>query len=112
MIEKVVERLSALADANRIRLLMRLKRGPANVSVLTEELEIAQASVSKHLAVLKQVGLVDVERKGTTAEYRVRDASVFELCDIVCGGVKRFIEQEHREVVGGGKGRVANWRKY
>ena len=114
MIEKVVERLSALADANRIRLLMRLKESPANVSTLTEALEIAQASVSKHLAVLRQVGLVEVERIGTQAVYRVRDESVFALCDIVCGGVMRFIQQEHQALTGPAKrrGSRAAWRSY
>ncbi len=95
LLPKVVERLSALADENRIRILLHLRERDANVSALTEELGIAQASVSKHLAVLRHAGLVDVERRGTQAIYRIRDASVFDLCRIVCDGVTRFIRQEH-----------------
>lgn len=95
MIPRVVERLRALADENRIRLLLRLKQSSANVTTLVQELGIAQASVSKHLGVLRQAGLVEVERRGAQAVYRVRDESIFKLCSIVCDGVVRFIQEEH-----------------
>jgi ArsR family transcriptional regulator len=94
LIPKVVERLRALADENRVRLLLRLKQGECNVSTLTDELGIAQASVSKHLAVLRQVGLVEVERRGTQAVYRVRDKSVYTMCKLVCDGVIRQLKRE------------------
>jgi DNA-binding transcriptional ArsR family regulator len=95
LIPRVVQRLKALADENRIRLLLALRAAPANVTRLTTELGIAQASVSKHLAVLKQAGVVEVRRVGTQAVYQVRDDSIFDLCKIVCDGVARFIEEEH-----------------
>jgi len=96
LLADVVERLKALADENRIRILMRLRKGECKVTSLAEELNIAQASVSKHLAVLRQVGLVEVTRLGTTALYRVKDQSVFEMCELVCGGVIRHLEGEQR----------------
>lgn len=95
MIARVVERLKALADESRIRLLLRLKASPANVATLTRELGIAQASVSKHLAVLRQVGIIDVKRQGTQAIYFVRDETIFSLCEIVCSGVIKFVNEEH-----------------
>ena len=95
LISKVVERLRALADESRILLLLRLRRGECNVNTLTQELGIAQASVSKHLAVLKQVGLVEASRHGTQAIYRIHDQTVFGLCQIVCDGVVRHLEEEH-----------------
>jgi ArsR family transcriptional regulator len=95
LLEKVTERLRALADENRLRLLMRLREGRANVTTLSEELAIGQASVSKHLGVLRQVGLVEVHREGTQAIYQNHDESIFELCDLVCDGVVRHLEQEH-----------------
>ncbi len=96
MIGRVVERLRAIADENRVRLLIRLKDGPANVSALTAELGIAQASVSKHLSVLRQAGLVDVERVGAQSRYFIADETVFELCQIVCDGVARHLRQQGR----------------
>jgi DNA-binding transcriptional ArsR family regulator len=94
LIPRVVERLRALADENRVRILLCLRQGPANVSTLHQALNIAQASVSKHLALLRQAGLVDVERRGTQAIYRVHDDSVFDMCRIVCDGVVRHLRRE------------------
>lgn len=95
MIVRVVERLRALADESRVRMLLRLKHGECNVTTLAHELDIAQASVSKHLGVLRRVGLVDARRSGTQAIYGIRDQSVFELCKLVCHGVIRHVQQEH-----------------
>lgn len=95
LVGKVAERLRALGDENRLSLLMRLREGPANVTTLSEELAIAQASVSKHLGVLRQVGLVTFQREGTQAIYRVHDESIFELCELVCDGVVRHLREQH-----------------
>jgi DNA-binding transcriptional ArsR family regulator len=94
LLPRVAERFAALSDANRLRILLRLKAGPCNVSALTDELKVAQASVSKHLSVLKKVGLVDVDRVGTQMVYRIHDKSVFDMCRIVCDGVVRHIKRE------------------
>lgn len=95
MVGRVVERLRALADETRVRLLLRLKTGECNVTSLAEELGVGQASVSKHLNVLKQVGILSVRREGTQAFYAVRDQSIFELCKLVCDGVVRHAQAEH-----------------
>lgn len=94
LIPKVAERLRALADENRLRLIFHLRHEPCRVTHLAEHLGISQASVSKHLAVLRQSGLVTVERRGTEAIYRIHDQSIFELCEIVCGGVERHLREQ------------------
>ena len=99
MIGKVVERLRALADESRVRMLLRLKCGECNVTTLADEMGIAQGSVSKHLALLRRVGLVDARRKGTQAIYGIRDQSIFELCKLVCDGVVRHVQEEHAALV-------------
>lgn len=95
MVVRVVERLRAMADECRVRILFRLKQGPATVGELAAELGVAQPSISKHLATLRRVGLVDCERVGTAASYFVRDKSVYQLCELVCDGVKRFAREQH-----------------
>ena len=96
MLSRVADRLRALADENRLRLLLRLKDGPCNVSTLTRDLGIAQASVSKHLAILKQAGLVRAQRIGTQAVYRVHDPSVYAMCKLVCRGVVRHAREQRK----------------
>ena len=95
MIARVVERLRVMADEQRIRLLLRLKKGRATVTELSEDLEIAQPSVSKHLLQLRQVGLVQVERVGVSAFYSIKDQTIFDLCAIVCAGVTEFAREQH-----------------
>lgn len=95
LLARVAERFRALGDESRLRLLMRLRRGPADVSTLVEATGIAQASVSKHLAVLRAAGLVAGERAGARVTYRVRDAGLGTLCDTVCAGVAAFAAEEH-----------------
>ncbi len=94
LISKVVERFQALAEGNRIRLLLQLRAGECNVRTLTRRLGLAQASVSKHLAVLKRAGLVEARREGTQAIYRIHDASIYGLCRQVCDGVLRHLRNE------------------
>ncbi len=91
VVEHVADRFRALGDENRIRLLARLARSPANVRTLTEELGISQAAASKHLAILRRAGLVSFESKGPQSIYQISDPSVHELCSIVCRGVLEYV---------------------
>ncbi len=61
----------ALAHPSRLMMLDALKDGPTCVSDLTEIVGSDQSTVSKHLAILKQAGLVDVEKDGAMSYYRV-----------------------------------------
>lgn len=94
MIGRVVERLTALADANRIRILMRLRAGPCTIGTLADHIGLAQPSISKHIAVLKRAGLVLVRRDGTQAFCSAADPAVYDLCSIVCDGVVRHLRKE------------------
>ncbi len=85
--------LRALGEENRIRLLLRLKQDPANVTTLARELGLSHASTSKHLNVLAANGIVEARREGPAHVYAIADNSVFDICDIVCSGVRRHHER-------------------
>jgi ArsR family transcriptional regulator, arsenate/arsenite/antimonite-responsive transcriptional repressor len=80
----------ALADGSRIQivsLLARAKR-PMTVGEVVAAVEVGQSTVSAHLRVLADVGFVLVERRGTSAFYRVNDMCVDcfpSAADIVMG---------------------------
>lgn len=74
---------SALADARRLLLIYALAEGPKNVTELTEALAISQPSVSRHLKLLREKGLVLPERTGHTVEYRLSDARLIEALDLL-----------------------------
>ena len=108
----VVERLGALADENRLRLLLLLRPGERNVTGLTAEMGLSQASVSKHLGHLRRAGFVDARRDGAAVFYRIGDESVFEVLRIVWDGAIRRLrhEQEALELAIGRSGALVKRR--
>jgi DNA-binding transcriptional ArsR family regulator len=62
---------SAIAEPRRREILQLLSRQPREVGELVVALGVPQPQVSKHLAVLRRVGLVAVRRRGRFREYRV-----------------------------------------
>ena len=61
----------ALADENRIRILLCVCPGAKAVSRVVEEVELSQPLVSHHLKELRRAGLVSVERRGPFVFYQV-----------------------------------------
>ncbi|MHC5039403.1 MAG: ArsR/SmtB family transcription factor [Planctomycetota bacterium] len=61
----------ALADQNRVRVLIALQRGELCVCQIIALLELAPSTVSKHMALLHQAGLVNVRRDGRWRYYRL-----------------------------------------
>ena len=59
----------ALADESRLRMLLALQPGELCVCQLTELLGLAMSTVSKHLSVLYQAGLVTVRKDGRWMYY-------------------------------------------
>ena len=73
-VESAVRPLKAAADASRLRILRMLGVGPFHVSEIQEVLGLGQSTVSRHLKVLADAGLVEVRRAGTWAWYSLRPA--------------------------------------
>jgi ArsR family transcriptional regulator len=61
----------ALADANRLRALMALGEGELCVCQIIEMLGLAPSTVSKHLSILHQAGLVEARKEGRWMYYRL-----------------------------------------
>src|ERR671910_3190578 len=72
----------ALADPTRRAIFERLCRdGDLTVAALTARAEVSQPAVSKHLAVLKQAGLVRDRHEGRQTHYSVRPGALAPLVD-------------------------------
>jgi ArsR family transcriptional regulator len=72
--ERLAEALRVLADPARLQLLSLIASGPdaeACVCDLTEPLGLSQPTVSHHLRVLQEAGLVEREQRGRWAFYRL-----------------------------------------
>ena len=61
----------ALSDPTRVSIVNRLAAGECCVCDLTAVFELSQPTVSHHLRILRDSGLVEAERRGTWAHYRL-----------------------------------------
>lgn len=70
---------SALADGNRLRIVELLRSGARPVGEIGARLHLAQPQVSKHLRVLRDAGLVEVEVRAQQRIYELRPEPLREL---------------------------------
>lgn len=70
---------SALADPTRRRLLEALREDSCSVGSLVEALGVSQPTVSKHLKVLREAGLVSMRADGQRRYYALEPATFLEL---------------------------------
>ena len=101
LVELIARRFRVLSEPTRIRLLDVLRNGGATVAELQEATGSSQQNVSKHLGVLLQAGIVARRKEGNFARYEIADDSVFALCDQVCGGLRRQLEEIEALLEGG-----------
>ncbi len=73
------ETFAALAEPNRFRIVELLRTGPRAVNDIGERLHLNQPQVSKHLRVLKEAGLVDVQARAQQRLYELRAKPLREL---------------------------------
>jgi DNA-binding transcriptional ArsR family regulator len=74
---------NAVAEPRRREILDLLARGERPVGDLVERLRVSQPLVSKHLRVLREVGLVDVRDEGRRRIYRLNGRSLKPIHDWV-----------------------------
>jgi DNA-binding transcriptional ArsR family regulator len=93
LLELIAQRFRVLGEPMRIALLDRLRDGDATVGELTEATGATQQNVSKHLGVLLNAGIVSRTKRGTSSVYAIADDTVFALCEQVCGGLRRQLDE-------------------
>jgi ArsR family transcriptional regulator len=95
-LDLIAQRFRAMGEPMRLRLLMSLQEGERTVSELVDEHETSQANISKHLQVLTAVGLLRRRKQGLNVFYAIADPSIFNLCEIVCGSLKKHLDAQSR----------------
>lgn len=93
LVELIARRFRVLGEPMRIKLLDALRDGEATVQDLQQATGASQQNVSKHLGVLLAAGLVSRTKDGTSSRYAISDPGVFDLCEQVCGGLRRQIAE-------------------
>ncbi|MBP7377543.1 MAG: helix-turn-helix transcriptional regulator [Pyrinomonadaceae bacterium] len=87
-LELIAERFRMLSEPMRLRILNTLGENEMSVTEIVAATGANQANVSKHLSILFRSGIVSRRKQGLTANYRVSDPTIFELCDLVCDRLK------------------------
>jgi ArsR family transcriptional regulator, cadmium/lead-responsive transcriptional repressor len=69
----------SLGDPTRLAIVHRLAAGPARVVELVQAVGVAQSTVSKHLACLRECGLVDSEPVGRASLFRLTQPALIDV---------------------------------
>jgi ubiquinone/menaquinone biosynthesis C-methylase UbiE/DNA-binding HxlR family transcriptional regulator len=93
MVASIVKILRAVADPNRLRILLLLKAEELSVAELQEILVMGQSTISTHLSQLKQAGLVEDRRIGKNSLYRLTTGNGSDvLADLLARAQKEIPE--------------------
>ncbi|OQY35355.1 MAG: hypothetical protein B6241_02370 [Spirochaetaceae bacterium 4572_59] len=96
----LINKLKALSDPNRFRILMMLEIRPLCVCELLEVLEIAGGTLSNHLKILKNSGLIDQNKDGRWVEYRLLDSDAAQFINRIGKNITdRSLLEKDREII-------------
>lgn len=88
--ERIAPLLKAMADPVRLRLLSLVAAhagGEACVCDLNDAFDLSQPTISHHLKVLHEAGLLDRSKRGTWVYYSVRTEALADLAALIGGGL-------------------------
>jgi ArsR family transcriptional regulator len=84
---------AALSEPTRILILYALNEKALNVTELTNELALPQPTISRHLKILRERGLVFTERQGTVVTYHLTDPRVTQAMDLLRSAMRDRLTQ-------------------
>lgn len=96
--EAFVSVMKALSDPNRVRIVKMLQQRMMCVCELQAALGLAQPTVSKHLKVLEEAGLVSRKKDGLWVNYAVSDGSRSPYAASMLGNLRHWLSED-RELV-------------
>ena len=77
------ELCKTFADAKRLIIIDELRAGETTVGELARVLEFPQAVVSRNLAILRDKGVVQFRKEGTSVYYSLSDPKIGDACEMV-----------------------------
>lgn len=86
--------MKALSDPNRVKIVKMLQHKWMCVCEIQEALKISQSSVSKHLRLLEEAGLVDYKKDGLWVNYYLTDGSKSPYVSSLMGNLRHWLEDE------------------
>ena len=83
--EKGSELLKAIAHPVRMEMIIRIKADGCNVSEIQKNLGLPQSTISQHLRILKNAGVLSSRREGTKVCYTIEMKEVLEIIKLIRG---------------------------
>ncbi len=72
-----------MSDYKRLMIIHELREGEMSVGQVVLNLDLPQANVSQHLAILRERGIVTARREGTSVYYSLANPKIGQACDLV-----------------------------
>jgi len=86
--------MKALSDPNRVRIIKILESKELCVCELRDLIGLAQSTVSKHLKVLEDAGLVDYRKEGSWFIYRLTKGEESDYARVMLKNLKGWLDDE------------------
>ena len=81
--EETSDILKALAHPARLKIVTGLLKDECNVAQIQKALGLPQSTISQHLRILKNAGIIKGRREGTKTCYRVIDERVRKIVEVI-----------------------------
>ncbi len=86
--------MKALSDPNRVKMVKLLQRRVLCVREIQEPLGLAQSTVSKHLKILEEAGLITYSKKEWWVNYRSADGNRNPYLASLLGNLRHWLEED------------------
>ena len=85
---------NGLADPNRILILYTISENAYNVSDLAKTVELPQSTVSRHLKILRDRGMVTAQRDGQSVFYSLADDRIIQALELLRAMLASSLESQ------------------
>lgn len=88
--------LKGLAHPIRLHVIEYLKNGEASVGKLVQELGVEQSNLSRHLATLRDLGILEARQEKTTVYYSIHDQEIFKILRPIAELLKKKLKRSEK----------------
>jgi len=93
-VRELVKVLKAVADKNRLRIFKMLQHKKMCACELSAALGITRPSVSRHLSLMKDAGLVEDQRNGPWVDYSLCEEKINQYAPVIQSQLKEWINDD------------------
>ena len=96
--------LKGLAHPIRLQIIEHLKAGEASVGKLVQELGVEQSNLSRHLAILRDLGVLETRQEKTSVYYAIHEQDIFKILRPMAELLRKKLKKSEKILESLGKG--------